>query len=316
MKLPINEIIKGNCIEELKKFSKESVDMVFIDPPYNLNKLYSNYQDDKTEQEYIDWCNEWLSECVRVLKPTGSIFVINIPKWLIHHAAHLNKISVFNHWIAWDALGSPTNTKLLPSHYGILWYSKTAKPKVNSIIIPHKRDRSGNLLADWGGKKDMLHPYGKVASDIWNDIHRIRHKVRRDDHPCQLPTHLIERMILATTDKGDIILDPMVGAGTTAIAAKHLGRKYVGIDIDKEYVKISKDNLSETKKTMLGGKYVSIYLNKLATVRNEDYTEVEPYLKSEEMKTNGGRTKTMRLPKIIKQKKIKKKKHKSNQTTL
>ena len=78
------------------------------------------------------------------------------------------------------------------------------RPKVHPIRIPHERDRFGNILADWGGKKEMLHPYGKIASDIWNDIHRIRHKVRRDSHPCQLPPHLVERAILATTDPGDM----------------------------------------------------------------------------------------------------------------
>jgi len=75
-----------------------------------------------------------------------------------------------------------------------------------------------------------MHPYGPLISDVWTDIHRIRHKKRRDEHPCQLPIPLLERLILMTTDEGDIILDPFVGTGTTAIAAKRLGRKYIAID--------------------------------------------------------------------------------------
>ena len=91
-----NQIIEGDLFERMKCMCSESVDMVFVDPPYNLKKVYSKYNDDISDEEYIEWCNGWLSECIRVLKPTGSLFVINIPKWLIHHANHLNKIAIFN----------------------------------------------------------------------------------------------------------------------------------------------------------------------------------------------------------------------------
>lgn len=301
-----NQILEGDIFEVMSKILNESVDVVFVDPPYNLKKIYSQYEDDLSEEEYVEWCNRWLSECIRVLKPTGSLFVINIPKWLVHHASHLNKIAVFNHWIAWDAMGSPTNSKLMPSHYGILWYTKTNKPKFHNVRIPHERDRKGELLADWGGKKEMLHPYGTIASDIWNDIHRIRHKVRRDSHPCQLPPHLVERMILMTTDPADIVLDPMIGTGTTAVAAKRIGRKYIGIDIDPAYVAIAKENADLTEPIKIEGTYVSVYLDKIITVRNQDYEKIEPYLKTKELKINSHKKKKMRLPKLDK-KKLKKK---------
>jgi site-specific DNA-methyltransferase (adenine-specific) len=300
----INKIIFGNLFKVMKDMPEESVDMVFIDPPYNLRKKYSKYKDELRDKEYINWCNKWLSECMRVLRPTGSLFVINIPKWLIHHGYHLNNEGVLRHWIAWDALGSPTNSKLLPAHYGILWYTKTNQSKTYPVRIPHIRDRNGELLADWGGKKDMLHPYGKIASDVWHDIHRIRHKVRRDAHPCQLPPHLIERMILSTTDEDDIILDPMIGTGTTAVAAKRMGRKYIGIDIDKKYVKIARENVRISQPTKIGNKYASIYLDKVITIRDKDYGEVEPYLETTDLKVKKDKIKKMRLPKLNKIKKI------------
>jgi site-specific DNA-methyltransferase (adenine-specific) len=295
-----NQILLGNSIELMKQMPDSCIDMVFVDPPYNLKKKYSKYKDERTGTDYIAWCNEWLSECIRLLKPTGSIFVINIPKWLTYHACYLNTIATFRHWIAWDALGSPTNSKLLPAHYGILWYTKTSKSKTYIVRVPHKRGRMNELLADWGGKKNLLHPYGKVASDIWTDIHRIRHKVRRDAHPCQLPPHLVERMILSTTDKGDIVFDPMVGTGTTAVAAKRMGRKYIGIDIDEKYVKIAKENVEYSKPTTINGKYVSIYLNKVISVRDKDYKEVEPALEEIPQKINGWKVMNMRLPNIKK----------------
>lgn len=293
-----NKIIHGDMFDVMKDMPDNSVDMAFIDPPYNLKKSYSTYNDEQKDQEYIKWCNDWLSECMRVLKTTGSLFVINIPMWAVYHAHHLNNIALFKHWIAWDALGSPTKSRLLPSHYGILWYTKTDNIKHHTIRIPHVRDRKGELLADWGGKKDMLHPYGKVASDIWGDIHRIRHKVKRDSHPCQLPPHLIERMILSTTDEGDIVLDPMVGTGTTAVAAKRMGRKYIGIDIDDEYVKIAKKNVGGSTPTRVGGKYVSVHLKKVITMRNQDFEEIDPFLKKIDMKVTSQRTKEMSLPKL------------------
>ena len=297
-----NRIIEGDLFKVMGKMPNNSVDMVFIDPPYNLKKNYSVYKDNLSDDGYIAWCNRWLSECIRVLKTTGSLFVINIPKWLVYHSQHLNKIAIFKHWISWDALGFPTNSKLLPAHYGILWYTKTDSSKFNSVRIPHKRDMKDELLADWGGKKDLLHPYGKIASDIWNDIHRIRHKVRRNAHPCQLPPHLIERMILMTTEEGDLVLDPMVGTGTTSVATKRMGRKYIGIDIDPQYIKIANENVKFTNPTKIGGAFVSVYLKKALTIRDKDYKKVEPYLITKELKINGHKTKTMRLPKLDKRK--------------
>ena len=291
-----NQILQGESIEFMKNMPEGSVDMIFVDPPYNLKKKYSEYKDEKSTTDYIDWCNNWLEQCIRILKPAGSLFVINIPRWLVYHACFLNTKAVFRHWIAWNALGSPTNSKLLPAHYGILWYTKTMKSKTNTVRIPHERDRNGQLLADWGGKKMLLHPYGKVMSDIWTDIHRIRHKVRRDAHPCQLPPQLVERMILATTDEGDLVFDPMVGTGTTAVAAKRMGRRYIGVDIDEKYVKIAKLNVEGSEPTQINGKYVSIFLNKIISIREKDYEAVDPYLESTQQKINGFKTKVMKLP--------------------
>jgi len=120
-----------------------------------------------------------------------------------------------------------------------------------------------------------MHPYGPLISDVWTDIHRIRHKKRRDEHPCQLPIPLLERLILMITDEGDIVLDPFVGTGTTAIAAKRLGRKYIAIDIDPKYVEITKKKLESTEPTKINGCYVSIYLGKIVTVRDKDWEKIK-----------------------------------------
>jgi site-specific DNA-methyltransferase (adenine-specific) len=217
---------------------------------------------------------------VRVTKPTGSIFLHNIPKWLTYYATFLNKFAHFKHWISWDAPTAPMGKSLQPAHYGILFYGKKEKgTKIYELRYPHKRDRKqGFLLKDYGGKKDKLHPFGPLVSDVWTDIHRIKHNKKRDPHPCQLPIHLLDRLILLSTDEDDIVLDPFSGTGTTAISAKRLGRKYIGFELDKEYVEISKKKLQAVEPNYkLGKSWVSFYLNEVVTIRNKDWDDLKKY---------------------------------------
>jgi len=253
--LPINKIICGDAIEVMKKIRDNSIDMTFADPPFNLNKKYGNYKDRKAEQEYIQWCKIWLTEMVRITKPTGSILVHNIPKWLIYFAEHLSKIAFFKHWIAWDSMSAPLGKTLLPAHYGILFYTKSQRGfKFNEIRSPHKKcPHCNKMIKDYGGKKDQINPLGTLLSDVWTDLHRIRHKTRRDAHPCQLPEPLLERLILMTTDEGDVVLDPFIGTGTTALAAKRLGRHFIGIDIDPKYKSIIEEKLKKVSYRLTNG---------------------------------------------------------------
>ena len=142
----------------------------------------------------------------------------------------------------------------------------------------------------------MIHPYGTLVSDLWTDIHRIRHNLRRDEHPCQLPEPLLERLILMTTDEGDIVLDPFVGTGTTSIAAKKMGRKYIGIDINNKYVEISNRKLHDVAQTKINNCYVSVFLNKIVTLRDRDYERIRGFLKTDEMTINRRLTKELTLP--------------------
>jgi len=282
------EIILGDCLEELSKFSGNIFDMSFADPPFNLSKKYSKALDKKEEEEYISWCNQWLDEIVRVTKDTGSVFVHNIPKWLTYYSFHLNKIAYFKHWISWKAMGAPLGKTLLPVHYGILYYTKSKKGfKFYDIRFPHERCRKcGEYARDYGGKKSQMHPYGTLISDVWTDIHRIRHNKRRDEHPCQLPIPLLERLILMSTDEGDLILDPFVGTGTTGVAAKKLGRRFVGIDIDEKYIEISRKKISMASPVKMKGVYVSKYLGKIITIRDDDYGKLSDLLSLSEDSQN------------------------------
>ncbi len=276
----INQIIHGDCLEVMRQIPSDSVDITFADPPFNLKKKYNTYEDYRDEDAYLDWCREWLFEMVRITKPSGSIFVHNIPKWLTHYAGFLNEFATFRHWIAWDAPTAPMGKTLQPSHYGILFYAKNPKKnKFYEIRYPHKRCRKcGYLLKDYGGKKKILHPFGPLVSDTWSDIHRIRHNKHRDAHPCQLPVHLLERLILMSTDEGDVILDPFIGTGTTAVAAARLGRNVIGIDVDSEYVDITRRKFAqEAPHPKIGDVWVSFYRGEIVTIADKDWELLKPY---------------------------------------
>lgn len=277
--LPINQILKGDCLKLFKSIPNNSVDCIFADPPFNLNKKYNSHIDKLVETEYLDWCKLWIDECLRVLKDSGFIFLHNIPKWLTFYANFLNYKAVFRHWISWDAMTAPMGKTLQPAHYGILFYSKTNdRSKFNEIRYPHKRDRKGVLIKDYGGKKNILHPFGPLCSDVWTDIHRIRHSKYRDEHPCQLPIHLLERIILMSSEENDIILDPFMGTGTTAIASKRLGRNFIGFEKDKKYCEIANKKVkSENFLSKIGEYWVSFYLNEIVSLREKDWDMLKQY---------------------------------------
>lgn len=280
LKKYLNRILHGDCLSLFKDIPDNSVDITFADPPFNLKKKYNSIKDSLIIEEYLAWCEKWIKEMVRVTKPKGSIFVHNIPKWLTYFSYFLNKAAYFKHWISWYAPTSPMGKTLQPSHYGILFYLKDPKEnKFYEVRHPHQRCRKcGFLHKDYGGKKSGLHPYGPLLSDVWTDIHRIKHNKYRDEHPCQLPIHLLERIILMSTDEGDVVLDPFSGTGTTAIAAKRLGRNYIGFEIDEEYIRISQNKLQkEFPNSKIGDFWVSFFLNEVVTLRDIDWEGLSNY---------------------------------------
>jgi DNA modification methylase len=304
--LKLNEVYQGECISFLDKVSalypQGIFDLMFADPPYNLNKSYDKYEDALMEEHYIEWCNRWLEGMIKTLKPGGSLFVLNLPKWAIHHAAYLNRRLEFRHWITWDALSDPRG-KIMPAHYALLYYTKPgAQPIFNFSTIERENGKQAVLPPDSPKyclrascikRRKKLNDDEKVElSDVWFDIHRIKHKRDRDAHPCQLPEKLMERLVLLTTNRGGLVFDPFCGAGTTAIAASRLGRDYVVIDIDPNYICIARENLAAMKnyadmfgvftvprravkklKAAASKKEIEIYLQKLARQLGKEPSE-------------------------------------------
>ncbi len=300
----IDKIIEGEAVDLMRNIPDNSIDVSFVDPPFNLKKQYSTYKDSKNDNEYLDWSKKWILEMIRVTKPSGSIFIHNIPKWLLEYyriimnekdnatddnpyKKHLENIRLID-WIVWNEIGVPKGRYLYASHYGILWLSKSSKTKFYNLRIPHEFCRSCKaLIKDYGGKKSQINEFGPILSDVWSDIHRYKHSKRRANHPNQLPVPLLERILLMSADVGDIVLDPMVGVGTTCIAAKRLGMHYIGIDIDENYCKIARENIAKTNEIKINEAHVSIFLNKIVTVRNKDIQKIVESTLQTPIKVNG-----------------------------
>ncbi|MBR4608034.1 MAG: site-specific DNA-methyltransferase [Lachnospiraceae bacterium] len=231
-------MIEGDCLEIMKDITSNSVDTVFADPPFNLDKNYGiRSTDNKTEKEYVEWSRRWISESVRILKNGGSFFLFNIPKWNIINANILLSLKMdFRHWIAVSLkLNLPIPKRLYPCHYSLLYFSKGKPKRFNKIRTPFEICRHcGRELKDYGGHRNAMNPNGVNLTDIWTDIPPVRHKkyklrARKEN---QLSTKLVERAIVMSTLPYDIVLDPFGGGGTTYAVCEKLQRKWIGIEIE------------------------------------------------------------------------------------
>ena len=229
------ELYNCDCIKVLSKMKNESVDLIFADPPFNLSKEYGKGINDAiSEKDYLEWTENWLKECVKVLKPGGAFFVYNIPYWSTYIADILNNYLNFRHWIAIYMRGlMPVQNKLHPSHYGLLYYIKGDKPKTfNQQRIPMPTCRHcGGEIHDYGGKKHGLNPSGLCIADVWNDINPVRHLKYKNRAANELPLKLLYRIISFASNEGDIIFDPFGGSGTTYVVAEYLKRQWIGTEI-------------------------------------------------------------------------------------
>lgn len=232
----LGRLYRGDCVELMRGLDSDSVDMIFADPPFNLNKLYpSNINDNLKTERYLEWCETWLSECVRLLKHGGSLFLWSLPRWNAEIASFLNGRLTFVHWIAIDIKYSlPIQRRLYPSHYSLLYFVKGPQARVfhpdrlPMQVCPH----CAGDLRDYGGYKAKMNPRGVNLSDVWWDIAPVRHaKYKRRNGANELPLKVLDRVIEISTDEGDLILDPFGGAGTTYMAAELKGRRWLGVEI-------------------------------------------------------------------------------------
>jgi site-specific DNA-methyltransferase (adenine-specific) len=225
-------------MDVLPTIERESVDTVFADPPFNLKKHYgSKSSDNQDDEKYLEWCRTWLRQCVRVLKPGGSVFVYNLPKWNIHLGSYLFEQGlVFRHWIAIEhKSGLPIAGRLYPAHYSLLYFSKGKPACFQRIRTPIETCRHcGGEIRDYGGHRGAMNPNGVNLKDVWTDIPPVRHrKFKSEKRPANaLSTKLLERVIEISTRPGDLVLDPFGGSGTTYSVCERRHRRWIGIEIE------------------------------------------------------------------------------------
>lgn len=260
------QLYQCDCMQLLRKMDNESVDLIFADPPFNLNKEYGKgISDNLSTTEYLNWCYEWLDECIRILKPGGTFMIYNLPKWSSYYAEYLNRKLTFRSWIAIDMKYSlPISGRLSPSHYALLYYIKGNRPSVfnNPRILLQTRRHCGGELKDYGGYKSKMNPQGVNVSDVWYDIYPVRHSKNRKYN--ELSVKLLERIISMCTNENDIVFDPFGGSGTTYAVAEILGRKWIGAEIGDCIVIENRLKNSENDRKLL---------NKVNSEKNVLFTE-------------------------------------------
>ena len=247
----INKIENGDSIEILKRIPDKSFDLVFADPPYNMQigEKLTRPDDSKVDgvndkwdqfssfEHYDKFSKYWLKECKRILKDNGSMWVIGTYHNIFRLGYHIQNL---NYWILNDVIWRKNNpmpnfkgTRFTNAHETLIWASKNKKSRYTfnyqslKCLNDDLQMRSDWILPICNGK-ERLKKYGKKI------------------HSTQKPEALLHRIILATTNKGDSIFDPFLGTGTTAVVAKKLGRKYFGVEKDKKYFQAAKQRINET----------------------------------------------------------------------
>lgn len=232
------QVIQGNCIDVLKSISDCSIDLVVADPPYNVGKDYGNGSDKQQFDNYISFTKQWLKECHRVLKTDGTIYIfvgfrfISYLYQILENDLKMN----FVNWISWHYTQGIGKTKgFSPRHDDILMFSKSDKYVFNldDIRIPQKFYRKINNMR------------GANPGDVWEVSHIHYCQKNRQPHPTQKPEALIERMVLASSNEQDTVLDPFSGSGTTLRVCQQLNRNAIGIELNSEYVELTKERLNE-----------------------------------------------------------------------
>ncbi len=237
-------VILGNCLENLSKIADNSIDLIFADPPYNIGKDFGNNKDKwNSTDEYISWCKLWIDECFRVLKKDGTFYFMTATQFMPYLDVYVSeKYNVLSR-IIWSYDSSGVQSKKI---YGSLYEpilmctkNKNSKYTFNyeDILVEAKTGAQRKLI-DY--RKKVPTPYNtqKVPGNVWN-FNRVRFKMEEyENHPTQKPESLLERIILASSNKGDIVLDPFSGTFTTSSVAIKLGRKAIGIELNNDYYKI------------------------------------------------------------------------------
>ena len=276
-----NQILHGDSIAILNNGPEGWVDLAFADPPFNIGYLYHGYHDKRNTADYLTFSKEWMAAVHRALKPTGSFYLAIGDEYAADLCVIARRELGFHlrNWIIWHyTFGQQPKNKFARSHTHILYFTKDEKnftfnpdsvrvasarqttyndaranPKgklPDDVWFLRPQDAAAHAYVEKGGRPigcDVAEKMGyfDVVSDTWN-VSRVcgTFKEREGWHGCQMPIGVLNRIILSSSNPGDVVLDPFNGSGTTVVAAALAGRNYVGIDQSKEYVGYAQKRLN------------------------------------------------------------------------
>jgi site-specific DNA-methyltransferase (adenine-specific) len=239
-------LYEGDSIAWLGLLEEQSVNLIFADPPYNLNKAeWDNFE---SQEKYIQWSLQWIEQAARVLKPTGSMYICGFSEILADLKPPASKFFKSCRWLIWHYknkanLGNDWGR----SHESIIHLRKSAKAQLNvdSVRIPygaHTLKYPSHPQADSsqygkGRRKDTWfpNPLGAKPKDVFDIPTTCNGMEEKTPHPTQKPEELLRKLVLASSQVGDLVLDPFSGSGTTLVVAEQLGRKWLGCDLNSEY---------------------------------------------------------------------------------
>ncbi len=245
-----NDVIEGDCIQVLGAMREGSVDLVFADPPFNIGYQYDVYDDRRAKADYLNWTEKWLAAAVRVLAPHGSMFLAIGDEFVAEHKVRLDALGLtMRNWIVWHyTFGVNCSKKFNRSHAHILYYVRDPKNYrffPDAVRVPSARmttyaDRRANPVGKLPDDTWMLRPqesdkHFQPDSDTWHVPRVCGTFSERLGHPCQMPEAVLDRIIRVASEKGDLVLDPFAGSGTTLAVAKKLGRSYLGVELSEQY---------------------------------------------------------------------------------
>lgn len=248
MILKLDEIYVADCFVLIEALEDQSADLVIADPPYNLHK--ADWDTFSSQEDFLDFTYKWIDAVIPKIKYTGSLFIFNTPFNSAYILQHLVKREmVFRNWITWDkrdGLGA-AKTKFSNGQETILFFTKSNKNVFNydAVRMPYESTERIKAAEKKGilknGKRWFPNPLGKYCGEVWHDssvrhTNKVNGKIVKQPHLTPKPMSIIERIILASTNPGDLVIDFFVGSGTTAIAAKKNGRHFICSDSNPDYI--------------------------------------------------------------------------------
>lgn len=246
----------GDCLEIMSTFSSESIDLCFLDPPFNLGKKYKLYNDKR--DDYWEWVEKWFSEVVRLLKSSGSVYFMHYEDGLFEVLKLVEKFKLsLQNIIIWKNVTSVhSKTKFVRAYQPIVFATKSASYYFDTYFETRE-----NRFKLWG-KKRQKREKGQLL-DIWDDIPfvfagSVIHKeailepgTRRKAHPCQMPEALSTRIVGFSCPSNGVVLDPFMGSGTVAASCLKLGRGFIGIELDPYYLSLVEKRINDIKNNLM-----------------------------------------------------------------